>query len=141
MAILDGVAVGVGGWLMLMVFGMLVLNPLSKVGLIEKIYSNNGGTYNGAWFSISIVIFTGMVSIFGGWGLAKGNSPKVVSRAKIALWVQVIVGALILPIDLNGGIALFQSAAVATVWTLYLSKSKRVKATYNIESSAARSET
>lgn len=135
----DGIPVGVGGWLFVLVCVMLVAIPLNSFVVIqeilEKLYSNNGGAYNGAWFTIAILFFTEMVSIVGGWGLAKGNTPNVVTRAKIALWVQAIVGALILPIGMDGGIALFRSLIVATVWTLYLSKSKRVKATYNIKSS------
>lgn len=127
-----GINVGIDGWLLLLVFGMLVLNPLSRVGVIEKIYINNGGAYSGAWLTIAIVIFGGMVSMYGGWELARGKTPNAVRRAKIALWVQVVVGTLLLPMTLDGGIALIQTSIVATVWTLYLSKSKRVKATYNI---------
>src|ERR1035437_9876516 len=131
----DGIPVGVEGWLLVLVFGMLVLNPLRILDIIEKAYMKNGLTNNGAWITVAILVFLGAVSIYGGWGLAKGKTPNVVTRAKAALWVQMAAGAILLPMTMDGGISFIQSLIVATVWTLYLSKSKRVKVTYNLEKS------
>lgn len=84
------------------------------------------------------------LSFYGGWGLATGKEWSVVRRARFMLWLTGPIGVLIvgvipwlttigiwkalLDVELMG--AVVASSLAVAVWTMYLSKSKRVSATY-----------
>ena len=144
--------IGVGGWLLLLVAGLMFLGPLMGAGRInadimsaESQYPNlltvpAWGTFKSAtWWSFLVVC---CLSFYAGLGLAKGRDISVVKRAKILLWVigpvASIVMGLLIPLVVFGKIesdpqflgALVASVIVSAIWTAYLSKSRRVKATY-----------
>ncbi|OIQ66505.1 hypothetical protein GALL_519220 [mine drainage metagenome] len=85
------------------------------------------------------------LSFYAGLGLAKGRDISVVKRAKIILWVigpvASIVMGLFIPLAVFGKIesdpqffgAFIASVIVSAIWTAYLSKSRRVKATYALD--------
>lgn len=144
--------IGVGGWLLLLVAGLMFLGPLMGAGRInadimsaESQYPNlltvpAWSTFKSAtWWSFLVVC---CLSFYAGLGLAKGRDISVVKRAKILLWVigpvTSIVMGLFIPLVIFGKIesdpqflgALVASVIVSAIWTAYLSKSRRVKATY-----------
>ncbi len=144
---------GVGGWLLLLVAGMLVLGPLLGAGRINADIMTAEHQYPAlrslpqwsnfkvaTWWTFLAII---AVSIYGGWGLARGRDWSVVRRAKLVLWIAGPVGALILSVvvplatlgesyaghaQFVGG--LLASVIAAGIWTAYLLKSKRVRNTY-----------
>lgn len=152
---------GVGGWLLLLILGLMFLGPIMGAGRInsdfmsaESQYPNlkqvaAWGTYKSATWLAYLVVCS--LSFYAGLGLAKGRDTSVVKRAKILLWVigpgaSLFMG-LVLPVVIFGrtesdpsAVGAFIGAFVASVlgaviWTAYLSKSKRVRATYGDGSS------
>lgn len=143
---------GVGGWLLLLVLGLTFLGPLMGAGRInadfmsvEDQYPNlksvaEWSTYKSAtWWTF---LFVCCLSFYAGLGLIKDRSMLVVKRAKIILWVIGPLASLILGVFLPVLIfgksepdpqfvgSMIASIIAAAIWTAYLSKSKRVKATY-----------
>lgn len=143
---------GVGGWLLLLVVGLMVLGPLMGAGrlnadimLAETQYPNlamlgNWKSYKSAtWAAFSVVA---ALSFWAGFGLAKGRDASVVGKAKIVLWLigplaSFVLGILIPLLAFGKWHAdgqfvsnIIASAIVAAIWSTYLSKSKRVRATY-----------
>lgn len=143
---------GVGGWLLLLILGLTFLGPLMGAGRInadfmslENQYPNlksvaQWGTYKSAtWWTF---LFVCCLSFYAGLGLIKGRSILAVKRARIILWVIGPLASLILGIFLPVLIfgksepdpqfvgSMIASIIAAAIWTAYLSKSKRVKATY-----------
>ena len=144
--------VGVGGWLLLLVFGLMFFGPLMGAGRInsdimstESQYANlvtvpAWGTFKSTtWWSFLVVC---CLSFYAGLGLAKGRDISVVKRAKILLWVigpvASIVMGIFIPLAVFGKVEpdpqffgwLIASIIASAIWTAYLSKSRRVKATY-----------
>ena len=143
---------GVGGWLLLLVVGLMFLGPLMGAGRInsdfmsvESQYPNlktvaAWGTYKIAtWWTFLPVC---LLSFYAGLSLVKGRNILVVKRAKIILWVigpiTSIVMGIFLPLLIFGKTepdpqfigGMIASIIAAAIWTAYLSKSKRVLATY-----------
>ena len=145
---------GVGGWLLFLICGLIFLGPLMGAGRINNDIQTAESTYpqivtleswitfkSATWWSFLIVC---CISIYCGYGLLKRRDPQVVTQAKILLWIigpiSNLVMGVILPLAVFGKVesdpqvfgAIIASLAMAAIWTLYLSKSKRVKATYAI---------
>lgn len=145
---------GVGGWLLLLILGLMFLGPLMGVGRInsdfmsaESQYPNlktvaAWGTFKSAtWWTFLLVC---CLSFYAGLGLVKSRNILVVKRAKIILWVIGPVASIVLGIfipflmfgksELDSKFvgSMFASIIGAAIWTAYLSKSKRVMATYGI---------
>lgn len=144
---------GVGGWLLLLVIGMLALGPLLGAGRInadfmmaERQYPNLGSLAEwyafkrATWWAFAVVA---AISIYGGWGLVSSRDWSVVNRAKVILWltgpIASIVLAIFIPLAVFGKTeagdpqfigAFIASVIAASIWTAYLSKSKRVRNTY-----------
>ena len=143
---------GVGGWLLLLILGLVFLGPLMGAGLmnsdfmsVESQYPNlktvaEWRTYKSArWWTFLLVC---CLSFYAGLGLVKGRNILVVKRAKIILWVigpvANVVLDVFLPILIFGKAepdpqfvgSMIASIIAAAIWTTYLSKSKRVMATY-----------
>ena len=145
-------ASGVGGWLLVLVFGLIFLGPLVGAARINTAVTSAELRYpnlltvaawdvykSATWWAFALV---SSLSIYAGIGLLKGRNSLVVKRAKIILWVVGPAASLIMGIAIPrvvlGGVkltngvvtGLVESLIVAIVWTSYLSRSKRVRATY-----------
>lgn len=143
---------GVAGWLLLLVVGLIFFGPLSGWGGIDESFRTAESQYPNlleldtwhvyklaTWWSFLVVA---CLSIYAGLGLARGRNASVVTRAKILLWVTgpvaLIFLDMFLPLWIFGQIEpdpqffgmLIGSALGASIWTAYLSISRRVKATY-----------
>lgn len=148
----SGGPAGVAGWLLLLVVGLMFLGPLIGASRIngdimraESQYPNLSSLdswrvfKSATWWSFLIVT---CLSIYAGFGLAKGRNNSVVKRAKVMIWIigpaASIVMGIFLPLAIFGEVEsdpqlfgmLIGSVIVAAIWTAYLSKSRRVKATY-----------
>ena len=148
---IDGPA-GVGGWLLLLVVGLAVLEPFLGAGLLSadlmsaesqhpnlKTLATWNDYKNVTWFAFIVVA---CLSFYAGLGLARGRDMSVVRRAKVLLWITepaatVILGYFIpllifrmFATDTQFTGNLIASTIMAGSWTAYLSKSKRVQATY-----------
>ena len=144
---------GVRGWLFLLVAGLLVLGPLLGAGRIGADVMTAEDQYPALkslpqWANFKAVTWLtffviAALSVSGGLGLAVGKDWSVVKRAKIILWLVGPVGALVMGVivplatlgESNGGHAQFVGGLIASIvaagiWTVYLSKSKRVRNTY-----------
>ena len=148
---------GVGGWLLLLVAGLLVLGPLLGAGRISADFIGAEDQYPAlrtlaqwqthktvTWWTFFLIV---LVSTYAGWGLATGRTWSVVKRAMWSLWIAGPIGALVLGVAIPlatlgdsaagdvrfvGGI--LASLTAAGIWTAYLAKSKRVRATYGANS-------
>lgn len=145
---------GVGGWLLFLICGLIFLGPLMGAGRINSELITAESTYpqlvtleswvtfkSATWWSFLIVC---CISVYCGYSLLKRRDPRVVRQAKILLWVigplSNLVMGIIVPLAVFGKMesdpqifgAIIASAVMATIWTIYLSKSKRVNATYVI---------
>ena len=143
---------GVRGWLALLVAGLLMIGPLMLLGQTANSISEAQSTYpkllhlpqwsdykSSMW---GIVLLCVALSVWAGWGLMRGNSLGHVRRAQVVLWIigpaKNFALGLILPVVIFGHssfdgqalASLIEAALVATIWTIYLQSSKRVKATY-----------
>lgn len=143
---------GVGGWLLLLVVGLMFLGPLIGAARIKGEFISAEEQYpnlltfpawsifkSATWWSFLV---GSCLSFYAGLGLAKGRDISVVKRAKIILWiigpVASIVMGLFIPMIVSGKVglapqffgSLIASVIVAGIWTAYLSTSRRVKATY-----------
>ncbi len=148
---------GVGGWLALLVAGMLVLGPLLGVGRTYGEFASAEREYPALaqvaeWSSfktaewVALLIFCA-ISIYGGLGLATKRTPDAVSRAKLVLWfnypISIVVTAMIIPATMipdSGKEAamaipsLLAALLAVAIWTAYLNRSKRVRNTYGLQS-------
>lgn len=150
---------GIGGWLALLVVGMLVVGPLLGIGRTGFEFMDVERQYPGIenvpeWSSFKKVEWTALlvfcaISIYGGLGLAKKRTPDAVSRAKLVLWINypisIIVTGMIIPalmIPESGKVvamtipSLIASLIAVAIWIAYLNRSKRVKNTYLVENEA-----
>jgi hypothetical protein len=143
---------GVGGWLLFLICGLIFLGLMIGAGRInadimaaEAQYPKLSevaawSTYKTAtWWSFVVVC---CISCYSGYGLLKRRDQSVVRQAKVALWligpVANILMGLLLPLVIFGKLesnsqivgGLIASVIVASIWTAYLAKSKRVKETY-----------
>jgi hypothetical protein len=156
-ASIEGGPVGVGGWLALLVLGLVVLGPLFNAARIngdlldaERQYPQLStmpawlGYKSGTWITYFAIT---ALSVWAGVGLYRQRGWSAVRRAKIILWIigpaaSIVLGVL-LPIVCFGRSAageaefvgsLIASVLVASIWTAYLARSKRVRNTYPRES-------
>jgi len=144
---------GVGGWLVLLVAGMLVLGPLfgtlqlgAEFNALERQYPAlvSSGAWSrfktASWLTFLVVA---TLNIYGGWGLARGRGWSVVTRARVILWISGPLGTLVkgvvVPFLTFGRTSatgpefasyFLMSVTIAAIWTAYLSHSKRVRVTY-----------
>lgn len=143
---------GVAGWLLWMVIVMMALNPLVGTGRLMEAFNSTEALYPNltgipAWTNYKLwtwcTFALGMAfSIWGGYGLWKGKTSGVVTRAQVGLWVggpiTAIATGILLPfflldakeLDPETVSALVSSAIICAGWSLYLAKSQRVRNTY-----------
>ena len=143
---------GIGGWLALLILGLVLLGPFFGAvrigGDIASTESQYPGlltvpawaTYKSAiWFSY--LLGTGL-GIYAGVCLFSKRDASVVSKAKIIIWIigpaAAVVNSFVIPLAIFGKLesdprifgALLGSILFTTLWTAYLSKSRRIKARY-----------
>ena len=142
--------VGVRGWLLFLCVSLTILTPLlalvtlvSEWSISKPYFERIPNLKNGIIFEIATYSATALFAVYAGsrlWSIR----PNAVKTAKIYLIVQLLV-AIIVPIvvvsiintsgNLPGAVsAIIKSAMTGifyfAVWYPYLSRSKRVKATY-----------
>lgn len=143
---------GIGGWLQFLIVSLVFIGPLVAIA------RTNGGIYSleatdpsligmAQWktfktaFWWTTFIDVGM-SIYIGILLMRGQTMIDVRKAQVMLWIRLGIGiasTLLLPTFIFGRaeitpevIGSFIVVAVSTaIWSVYLSRSKRVKATYS----------
>lgn len=148
--------VGVGGWLLLLVLSFIFIGPIFGAARLNFDFMNfesqfpqvltapEWSLYKSATWGCYAV--ASLLSIYAGLGLARGRNISVVKQAKIIIWivgpgVSIVMGLLI-PLVVLGSVeydpeflgGLIGSAIGPIIWTIYLSKSRRVKATYTLAS-------
>jgi Protein of unknown function (DUF2569) len=142
---------GVGGWLALFIFGLVVGGPLITVYKLSEEYRNfipaGGGSPGGLLIvgtDISISSAITAYGIYAGVSLFRGK-PKAVTAAKRFLITLFIYSVLIVLLVILAGVldpnqktdteslgASFRGLLYVLVWYSYLKKSKRVAATYPV---------
>jgi len=146
--------VGVKGWLYLLTVGLVFFGPLlgasrilGEISEAERLYPPLITSIKWATYKVLIwwtYLALTLLSIWSGWGLARGREWSVVTRAKLVLWIigpigTLIMGALVPSLvfgwpnkafDTDMVANLISTGIAASVWTAYLAKSRRVRATY-----------
>jgi len=143
---------GVGGWLLFLIVTLMWLGPLiaaavtnSGIRAVETEFPPLRVTpawrtfTSTTWWTFLVLWY---LSFYAGLGLAKGRDRAVVCRAQIVLWLLgpggVLLRGIIIPFLAFGRLSpgfqllgwLIVSTAAAAIWSLYLSKSRRVRVTY-----------
>lgn len=140
---------GVGGWLALLVFGLMVGGPLFNiVNTISEFADAERGlpqllampSWQNAKIATWIFVIVQSGFLFSaGWKLSNQFVPASVSYAQATLWIAgplfnvscILVVAFLMHVPAAPGLpAAGQSVIYALVWTLYLQKSRRVRNTY-----------
>jgi hypothetical protein len=127
---------GVGGWLALLVFGLLVVIPLSIIGEISKYVSTTDSPweFGGA---LIVLVLMGAGSVYAGIALVQkwSNAPQLATRYIVAVVFLSLLGIVFAVADDSGDAARTAGQGVGAiiwgvVWSSYLAKSRRVKNTY-----------
>ena len=142
---------GVGGWLGLLVFGLLIGGPLSALGttasaVADAQAANPSLVTIPAWQQIVSVVWTEAIAraaLFGyaGWRLAYRLQHRSVAIAICLMWFAgptLEIGAAIVvnaiapagSADAEVGTGIARFSAWAVIWMAYLLKSRRVENTY-----------
>jgi hypothetical protein len=143
---------GVGGWLLLLVLGLTFLGPLMGAGRLNADFMTAEELYPSlleivlwseykmaSWLCFAIIA---VLSIYAGRKLLIVRTPSVIRFSIVILWVvgplASLINAVFLPWLYFGGFKLdanfvggFIGVCISSIlWTAYLLKSRRVKATY-----------
>lgn len=147
---------GVGGWLLLLILGLVFLGPLLGAGRINSDFMEVESQFPNvkavdSWATLKLATWLLFIpvaglSVYAGYGLLKRRDRSVVRRAQIFLWIigplQTLVVGGLLPIAILGEVtadpqfigsfigSFVASVIGASLWTAYLFRSERVKATY-----------
>jgi hypothetical protein len=144
------VASGIEGWLLFLIVSLQFLGPLATILMTladlneaATLYPEVVGTP--LWKSAQLIAWasTGlfcMISVFAGFTLAKKLVPSSVTVAIVCLWLAgpvLAAGTLFatsqVGVDASAsdvGSAVMRPFIWATIWTVYLFRSKRVRNTY-----------
>ncbi len=151
---------GIGGWLLLLIFVLIVILPVSNylftVGIFSLAESEDPSILEyQTWHVLKTLSYLGIfffsgISVFGGLLLTLSRKTSVINKAIVILWLvyplSLVTLEFIIPwltigetalevyLDLDLVWSLIGAATAATIWTAYLSKSKRVHNTYNKKS-------
>ena len=139
---------GIGGWLALLIFWLIVLRPLGGVYLwwqmhetvqVQHVIGDDASPLVNTSIFWLIVLTSAALSIYAGIGLLRQRSPGTVRAAITIIWITVPLGVLagvVARAFFEGRMDIFVAAtslavqvAFATVSTAYLLRSKRVKNT------------
>ncbi|WP_018719510.1 DUF2569 family protein [Arhodomonas aquaeolei] len=145
--------VGVGGWLLLLTVGLTILGPLMGLGRLAGEFQaaekmNPGLATSSQWlqykeYSWWVAGIAAVISFCAGYRLWKIHAVESVRFAVLALWIigpgATIAQAVVMVIVFGGRAAtagpkmvggLLGSLIVASIWTAYLLRSRRVQNTY-----------
>ena len=141
---------GVGGWLGLLIFGLVIggpfirfshLLPLKEAEKINPSLINNPAWQNYTQISWFLFFATAALTIVAGIMLSRVYKKKSVQFTIIALWTsglgygifQMVAAYLTLgATNFSGSIGpLFMTIILTSIWHIYLLKSVRVKNTYH----------
>lgn len=133
---------GIGGWLILPAFGLVLGAALGVVMLVYglSLYSDVAAAGYGGVYGLELLVQFGMlvfmayaaVRFFG----KKRNAPSVII---IFLITTIVSAGVLLAVELGAGVEalaiesgkqLVRSGIAAAVWIPYFKKSRRVKATF-----------
>ena len=126
---------------------MTVLSPWVRAGEILRDTRTLAPLYDSDEWQTFVIVYWGifavlsLISFGGGWGLYRKSDWSAVRHAKVILWITgpggVATSSLAIVILLGSEavdgstvIRFVVSTLLASIWTMYLSKSKRVKNTY-----------
>lgn len=147
---------GIGGWLSLLIFLLMILGPLGGMGKLSNEFSNAVEQFplllsNAQWQNytqLSWLIFTVLASMqfVAGYRLLKIHTPQSVNFAIIVIWVAgpignalYIISAIVIFGNNDNSNAFAQQAGALTasliaaaIWTAYLLRSVRVINTYKL---------
>jgi hypothetical protein len=151
---------GVGGWLLTFIIILSVISPIRILLETAKMLALDAQTeaqLGSSWqtyslFSWALAAATIAWAWFLAYRLARVHTPASVRLVVRGLWVlafgpillDLIVAWLLWPDLIAAGldgtyfIGFFQAAVFATIWSLYLTKSKRVENTFVDDESEAR---
>ena len=139
---------GIGGWLAVLIFWMIVLRPSGGVFVWLRMHDTvpAGGDADGSSPLINTSIFwlliltSAALGIYAGTRLLRERSPGAVRAAVAIIWITVPLGVLagmVARAYFEGGVDLARTVttlavqtAIATLATGYLLRSRRVKNTY-----------
>lgn len=146
---------GVGGWLCVLVVGMLLLGPLTDIGQAASGFSDLERAYpklmtherwlEYKWWAWAIITAACLTSILGGLALCFGRTQLAVTWAITALWARgpaAMAAILLANVQIFGTPIsdLIRDPQIAgpavggllltVVWTWYLRSSRRVANTY-----------
>ena len=132
---------GVGGWLLLFCLGLVVLGPLATIGTLKQSYealspgfSRSQGVGAGALFWGLLLVCRTVFGFVAGVALLRA-SPRAlrISKVYLASLVPSDFMMLLTPVAAEGLVKqLLGDLVYAAVWGMYLARSKRVRATYNV---------
>ena len=143
---------GIGGWLAILVGALLFINPVMNVGGVLANFSSAEESLpalvdNSTWATYKMIALGGAgigsaILFLAGVRLIDSKTPKSVDFALTALWVgglavpvlTLVLLALVIKQNPIGNEGQFGSMVGGlfwlVVWSLYLTRSKRVKNTY-----------
>jgi len=142
----------IGGWLVLLVAGLMIFGPLLGAVRLDSSFVAAEFQYRllsklPEWATYKTAAWsafwgTSLFTFYAGWRLAYTRRATAVTTAIIALWTagpaMTLVINILLPALIFGKAelpssdvsTLFGSALMAGIWTAYLLRSKRVKVRY-----------
>lgn len=147
---------GVAGWLMFLVVSLMILGPFLGAGRMLGEFSQAESQYPqlaqvAIWESYKasswlLYWVTVGMSVYAGWLLLAKRTAAAVRRVIYILWISgpglSLVTVMVTYYFLRDGLGAQEFGAFlggvlgacisATIWTIYLKKSKRVKATYGV---------
>lgn len=142
----------VSGWLALLIGWMVVFRPLGGVALWQEMHAAterdpalalNSTMWSNTSLFWFVFLFLAVLNIYGGLRLWSDRTPRSVNAAILILWLSVplaLSAVLINRAYLAGNVLISDvlyylglNVALATVWTAYLRRSRRVAETYRDE--------
>lgn len=144
----DGIAVGIRGWLLFFVLSFMLWEPTTR--MLHLYFLSNAISTHPAlvelpgwseylmWASAGAITALLMI-FFAGWSLVGFRQWSSIRKTLIVMWLlplpTIAVNFMLLKLTSGHGVdfanGIVPSLVTTILWTVYLLRSKRVKATYN----------
>lgn len=125
---------GVGGWLGLLTASLLAFGPLlNALRLKDELEIASAGQTQSSVTAVvawSYFSFYATLSVFGGYRLARCFNPATIPIVLTCIWLPIVLDFGLTIFSGSTDAAIFRSILWASIWTVYLLRSKRVKNTY-----------